>query len=140
MDHDPNNRQQRLKEFTDLTEGNTVLLSVNMGEGIDLVGDKSRFQILVKCPYPYRGDPWIKKHYERNSRWYRQQTIIQIMQMCGRIIRSKDDWGTTYFIDEHIPRILNQVELPDWFTNRLKAGEEIRKKKLSEDIDDLLGI
>jgi len=78
-----------------------------MGEGIDLIDDKARFQIIVKAPYPYRGDPWIKLHYERSKRWYRQQTIIEIMQTCGRIIRSKDDWGVTYLIDGNILSLLN---------------------------------
>lgn len=140
IDHTTQTRQEKLKEFVSLKEGNSVLLSVNMGEGIDLKDDSARFQILVKCPYPNRGDKWTKLHADRSPRWYRQQTIIEIMQMCGRIIRSKEDWGTTYFIDEHIINLLSQVKLPDWFENRIREGEKVRKEQLSRDIDDLLGI
>ena len=134
--HNSQNRQTILDDFLNSND-NKVLLSVNMGEGIDLIDDKSRFQILVKAPYPYRGDPWINLHYERSKRWYKQQTIIEIMQTCGRIIRSKDDWGITYLIDSNILSLLNQSDIPEWFMDRLKAGDKLRKKKLLDGIFDL---
>ena len=135
--HSSKDRQKVLTEFTNSTGGNGVLLSVNMGEGIDLIDDKARFQIIVKAPYPFKGDPWVKLHYDRSKRWYKQQTIIEIMQTCGRIIRSKDDWGITYLIDSNILSLLNQSDIPEWFMDRLKAGDKLRKKKLLDGIFDL---
>ncbi len=143
ISHDSNDRADRLREFMSQDNGsNMVLLSVNMGEGIDLRDDVARFQIVVKCPYPFLGDPWTKLHFDRSKRWYENQTIIQIMQMCGRIIRSKEDWGITYFIDRNIMNLLerNKKELPGYFWDRIESGNIVRQKKIEKEFDDLLGI
>lgn len=143
ISHDSNDRIDKLKEFISQNEGsNMVLLSVNMGEGIDLRDESARFQIIVKCPYPFLGDPWTKLHFDRSKTWYENQTIIQIMQMCGRIIRSKEDWGVTYFIDRNIMNLLerNKNELPVYFWDRIEAGKMVRQKKIDKEFDELLGI
>ena len=134
--HQSNNRSNKLNEFIqDKTD--KVLLSVNMGEGIDLKDDLARFQIIVKAPYPFLGDPWTKIHFDRSKQWYNNQTVIQIMQMCGRIIRSKDDWGTTYLIDKNISDLLNRSELPQYFKDRIDAGLRAEKKRLDDEFDEL---
>jgi Rad3-related DNA helicase len=143
ISHDSSDRTDKLREFISQGEGsNMVLLSVNMGEGIDLRDDAARFQIIVKCPYPFLGDPWTKLHFDRSKAWYENQTIIQIMQMCGRIIRSKEDWGVTYFIDRNIMNLLerNKGDLPAYFWNRIESGRMVRQKKIEKEFDDLLGI
>ena len=58
--HDATNREEKLREHIRSKEP-TVLLSPSMTEGIDIKGDLSRFQIICKIPYPYLGDPIIKK-------------------------------------------------------------------------------
>lgn len=143
ISHESNDRTDKLKEFISQNEkSNRVLLSVNMGEGIDLRDDIARFQIIVKCPYPSLGDRWTKIHFNRSKEWYNNQTIIQIMQMCGRIIRSKEDWGTTYFIDQNIMNLLerNKSEIPLYFWDRIEAGKAVRQKNIDKEFDELLGI
>jgi ATP-dependent DNA helicase DinG len=39
----------------------SVLISPSLHTGLDLKDDKSRFQILVKIPYPSKADRWIAK-------------------------------------------------------------------------------
>src|SRR5690606_32340193 len=39
----------------------TVLLSPGMKEGIDLKNELSRFQIIIKCPFPSLSDPVVAK-------------------------------------------------------------------------------
>ena len=39
----------------------TILVSPSLMEGIDLVDDLSRFQIIVKVPYASLGDKHVKK-------------------------------------------------------------------------------
>jgi Rad3-related DNA helicase len=148
--HDSFNRQEVLKNFTtNVPDGdNAVLLSVNMGEGVDLKDDIARFQIIVKCPYLPMGDPWIKLHMERSGRWYRNQAIIELMQMAGRIVRSKEDFGYTYIIDANAWNLLqnNRQELQEhhsWFTSRMDAGmmqQEEKNRKMTESLyNDILG-
>lgn len=83
----------------------TVLLSPGMKEGIDLKGDLSRFQVIVKTPYPNLGDPAVKELSERDHSWYITRTIVDFMQQYGRSIRSADDFAETYCLDDNM-RIL----------------------------------
>ena len=138
--HDSFNRTEILKNFTSTTEGNKVLVSVNMGEGVDLKDDLARFQIIVKAPFLPIGDPWISLHKERSERWYKAQTIIELMQMAGRVVRSKEDYGVTYIIDRNAWNLLEQNRnlLPSWFVQRMDAGEIMRKKKMDSQMNDIL--
>ena len=138
--HDSFNRNEVLKDFTSSTEGNKVLVSVNMGEEVDLKDDIARFQIIVKAPFLPLGDPWIALHRERSERWYKSQTIIELMQMAGRVVRSKEDHGITYIIDKNAWNLLEQNRnlLPSWFVQRMDAGQDIRKKKMDSEMDDLM--
>lgn len=138
--HDSFNRDKVLNEFTSEIESNKVLVSVNMAEGVDLKDDLARFQIIVKAPFLPLNDPWIAIHKERSETWYRTQTIIQIMQMAGRVVRSKEDYGTTYIIDNNAWKILeaNKKYLPLWFTERMNAGEEEKMNMVRKELSEFL--
>jgi len=51
------------------------------------------------------------------ERWYILECARAIVQMAGRIVRSADDWGTAYILDERWERFYRQIEkdLPPWF-------------------------
>jgi len=70
-----------------------------MSEGIDLKGDLSKFQIICKIPYPYLGDPIVKKRMNKNKGWYALQTAKSIVQSCGRSVRNETDEAVTYILD-----------------------------------------
>jgi len=97
--HDSANREHTLQQHHD-SERATVLLSPSMTEGIDLKGDDGRFQIICKIPYPYLGDPLIKKRMNRWKWWYALQTAKSIVQSSGRSVRSMEDHAVTYILDE----------------------------------------
>ena len=63
--HRSDNRDQILEKHI-RAKNDTVLLSPSMTEGIDLKGDLSRFQVICKVPYPYLGDPIVKKRMNKN--------------------------------------------------------------------------
>ena len=81
------------------SEKPTVLLSPSMTEGVDLKGDLSKFQVICKVPYPYLGDPIVKKRMNKNKGWYGLQTAKSIVQSCGRSVRSSKDTAVTYILD-----------------------------------------
>jgi Rad3-related DNA helicase len=114
--HDSKNREQILKMHTQ-TDQPTVLISPSMSEGVDLVDNLSRFQILCKIPYPYLGDKVVKKRMENNVGWYDFKTMISIIQSFGRSIRSKDDHATSYVLDSDWVRFFrkNKKNFPDDF-------------------------
>ena len=73
--HDSANREEVLKKHIRGSEP-TVLLSPSMTEGVDLVDDASRFQIICKIPYPYLGDKLVKK---RMNKWKMQKSLSKKM-------------------------------------------------------------
>jgi ATP-dependent DNA helicase DinG len=94
----------------------SVLISPSLHTGLDLKDDQSRFQIVVKIPYPSRADRWIEtKRKLDGGRWYNWQTALRLVQSCGRSIRSKDDWAKTYVLDSAFSRFIRENKLPVWF-------------------------
>ena len=100
----------------------TVLVSPSMAFGVDLPDDASRFQIIMKMPYPSLGDKRIKMLFERNKAWYNMKMFVKLIQMCGRSTRSPEDFCDTYILDKAAVRSLQQNwnKLPQYFKARLK--------------------
>ena len=105
--HNSQNRDEVLQKHMTSKEP-TVLLSPSMTEGVDLKGDLSRFQIICKVPYPYLGDPIIRKRMSKNSKWYPMKTAMSIVQSCGRSVRTVDDTAVTYILDSDWSRFYNK--------------------------------
>lgn len=95
----------------------TVLLSPSMTEGVDLEGNKSRFQILCKVPFPYLGDAVVRKRMEKDKDWYNFQTVKCIVQAFGRSIRNKNDHAISYILDSDWNKFYRKSKklLPDEF-------------------------
>ena len=98
LTHRSDNRDAILSKHIK-SKSDTVLLSPSMTEGVDLKGDLSKFQIICKVPYPYLGDPIVKKRMNKNKGWYALQTAKSIVQSCGRSVRNKTDQAVTYILD-----------------------------------------
>ena len=96
--HESGNRDEVLKFHLACNEP-TVLLSPSMMEGVDLVGDASRFQILCKVPFPFLGNPVILKRMEKNKMWYPYTTAKSVIQSFGRSIRNESDHAISYILD-----------------------------------------
>lgn len=100
LSHTPENRDIVLREHLYNKEP-TVLISPSMMEGVDLVDDASRFQILCKLPFPYLGDKVVRKRKEKNVDWYAFQTVMSIIQAFGRSIRNENDHAISYILDSN---------------------------------------
>lgn len=99
LTHTSENRDAVLRKH-EKSDKPTVLLSPSMSEGVDLKGDLSKFQIIVKVPYPYLGDPLVRKRMNKWETWYPLQTAKLIVQSAGRSIRSSKDSAVTYILDK----------------------------------------
>ncbi len=99
----------------------TVLISPSLHLGVDLKDDLSRFQIIVKVPYPDLTDKRIAKMKERDPKWYTWNTVLRLVQAYGRSVRSKDDYATTYILDSSISFLLRRAQdiVPKWFTEAI---------------------
>ena len=100
----------------------TVLVSPSMMNGVDLKDDLSRFQIIMKIPYPNIKSKKIKKRQKDNKDWYNWKTVVDLIQSYGRSIRSEEDWAETYILDESLSNIMkfNFKYLPAYFTDAIK--------------------
>lgn len=103
-----------------------VLLSPSLYLGVDLKDELSRFQIIVKVPYPDLSDTRVKAKMEKDPRWYDWQTALRLVQTYGRSVRSKDDYADTYVLDStFIPFLRHHSMLfPKWFTEALRPISE----------------
>lgn len=94
-----------LTAFKQYKGTSAVLISPAMFEGIDLPGDLSRFQILVKAPFPSLGDKRMKFILDKYKSLYSLITIMKAVQGAGRSVRSPDDHATTYVLDQNLSRL-----------------------------------
>jgi len=99
----------------------TVLVSPSMAFGVDLPDDLSRFQIIIKMPYPSLGDKRTKKLFERDPDWYSMKMFTKLIQMCGRSTRNENDFCSTYILDMNAVSSIkrNWGKLPLYFKARL---------------------
>lgn len=95
-----------LDAFKAYKGGPAVLISPSMYEGIDLSGDLSRFQVMVKAPFPSLGDKRMKFILDNHKDLYELLTIQKLVQGAGRSVRSETDFATTYILDLNAQRLM----------------------------------
>lgn len=101
----------------------TVFLSVTMEEALDLAEDRARWQVLCKAPFPNVGDPAVAARLDAGDwDWYYRRTLRTIIQACGRVVRSPDDYGATYIADESILNVFERTRavMPPWFDEQVE--------------------
>ena len=106
----------------------TILVSPSMMNGVDLKDDLSRFQVILKMPYPNLKSNRVKKRMNDYKDWYSYKTVADLIQSYGRSIRSDDDYAITYILDSNFSNILQRSYklLPIWFIN---AISELKQKR-----------
>jgi len=100
----------------------TVIVSPSMMNGVDLKDDLSRFQIIMKIPYPNIKSNKMKKRMKDNKKFYNWKTVVDFIQAYGRSIRSMEDWAETYVLDSSLSDILkfNYNIIPTYVTDAIK--------------------
>jgi len=119
--HETNNREEQLDKFKSKKK-NGVIVSPSMVSGISLDDDLSRFQIIMKVPYPNISSNKIKARQASNRRWYAWRTIMDILQAYGRSVRSDTDWAHTFILDSSLGDLLkyNRELFPNYFIEAIK--------------------
>lgn len=88
-----------LERFKSYDGGPAVLLTPSGFEGVDLPGDLSRYQIVVKMPFASLGDKRIKVILDTYPDIYGLMALQKVVQGAGRSVRSMDDHAVTYILD-----------------------------------------
>jgi Rad3-related DNA helicase len=106
LTHNQQNRFEVLSHHLESPEP-TVLCTPSMTEGVDLADDSSRFQILIKVPYPDISDLYISTRKDKDKFFYKYKTAISVCQSIGRSIRSEEDWAYTFTLDSRFPKYIS---------------------------------
>ena len=122
--HNPDddmNRTEAINHYIDSTLP-SILISPSITEGLDLKDDLARFAMIIKTPFGYLGDQWIKRRMEMSIEWYRRRAITQVIQGGGRIVRGLDDEGTVYILDASFGYLYQQSYnmVPQWWKDSYK--------------------
>ncbi len=101
-----------------------ILVSPSMARGLSLDDDLCRFVIWVKAPYLSMADKLVSSRIYGSSIgniWYKSNMLLSIVQGAGRAVRSKEDYATTYILDQQIQKAIadNPNMVPKWFREAL---------------------
>lgn len=119
-------REKAIETFMESHEP-LVLVSPSLEIGLDLKGDLGRFNTIAKLPFPSLGDPQIKARVDSDREWYAWFTACSVIQASGRVIRSEEDWGTTYILDKNFQWFgkYNKRLFPNWWNGALYTISDI---------------
>ena len=118
------------KEFPDKRDllnahskrANSIIVAPAMHEGVDLIDDLSRFQVICKIPYAnFYDNEQLKRRIDADPVYYTWLTALKLVQSYGRSIRSPEDYADTYIIDEAFKRFFDNSKkmLPSWFNEAI---------------------
>jgi hypothetical protein len=101
-----------------------LLISPALHQGVDLKDDLSRFQVILKVPYPDLSDRRTQMMLQRDRTWYAWQTAQRLVQTYGRSIRSETDHAVTYVLDSNFTRFVteNRNLFPKYFVEAIEEG------------------
>ena len=104
-----NTREDTIKRFEE-SDYPLTLVGAGLKDGVDFKGDKCRYQILFKVPYPSIGSQQVKIRKKLDIVWYIYQTVQPLQQAYGRGIRDMDDYCKFYILDEDFEFLIKEYK------------------------------
>lgn len=98
-----------------------LVMGPGLKEGFDLKGEAARFQLIGKMPFIDQSNPVVKARCESNPRYFMDQASVQLMQMVGRIVRDKSDWGYSYTSDAQFMWMNKDGRFPQSFRDSIRV-------------------
>lgn len=124
LTHDSGGMQDCVSKFRDSGPG-TVLVSPSVSTGFDFPGGDCRFQIIGKVPFPDTRSKVLQARSERDPEFFAYVAMQAVVQMCGRGIRSADDWCENFVLDDNWQWFFNKYKkfAPKWFVEACKRSD-----------------
>ena len=119
--HGREDRDEQLERWL-AADDPEVFVSVKMEEALDLAGDLCRWQVLCKAPYANTNDSRVARRLEDDQwGWYYRTALQTVIQACGRVVRSPDDYGATYLADSSLLELFDRAatDVPPWFQDQI---------------------
>lgn len=116
-------RARAIQEYKDNPA--SILVAPGLERGLDLPDDLCRAQIICKVPFLSLGDKQVESRYYRTPDgkvWYNNHVATTVLQMVGRGVRHREDWCTTYVLDETFVgwyKMWGHL-LPQWFRRSVR--------------------
>jgi len=119
--HDSDDREDMLEKHLK-NKKSSVIVSPSMSSGLDLKDELSRFQIIMKIPFPNLSSNRIKARKDSNPESYKIKTCQDLIQSYGRIVRSEVDYGDTFILDSNFKDLLrySRKYMPKYFIDAIK--------------------
>lgn len=109
--HKKGDKMVNIIEQFKFVDGPCVMITPSGYEGMDLSGDLSRFQVIVKAPFASLGEARIKHIATNYSNIYSVIALMKLVQGAGRSVRGPDDWAVTYMLDANIQRLWTSKQM-----------------------------
>ena len=91
----------KIEEFIGSYPGG-ILVSPSVGTGYDFAGKAAEWQFICKIPFPDSRSKIVQARQHDDPEYGPYQAMQDIVQMCGRPMRSKEDRAETFMGDEHL--------------------------------------
>ncbi|WP_418281175.1 helicase C-terminal domain-containing protein [Halorubrum sp. DTA98] len=121
--HTSGNRDAELETWKASSDPE-VFVSVKMEEALDLHDGLCRWQVVCKAPYLNTNDSRVARRLEDGQwAWYHRAALRTVIQACGRVVRSPDDYGVTYLADDSLLDLFERArsDTPPWFRDQIEA-------------------
>ena len=100
-----------IKQFTTDNKAKVLVGARHYGVGVDLPGNLLEKLYIARLPYPVLSFKWLKRKHKWGTD-YIDETIINLRQWMGRLLRSEEDEGDLYILDQRIHKkeVWNRIE------------------------------
>lgn len=109
MTHDSVNTESIVKMFKE-SDPPKVLVSPSVATGYDFPGDECEYQIITKVPWPDSRSKIMKARTESDREYAPYITMQQLVQACGRSVRTPTDISENFIIDDNILWFIKQYK------------------------------
>jgi Rad3-related DNA helicase len=118
-DPDSQSARQAFEKFVNWLPA-SVLVSPSFSTGWDFAGKHAEYQIIAKLPIPDTRSKVMQARCERDPSYADYLAAQELVQSCGRVVRSAEDRGETILIDDSWSWFKRKAEqhMPKWFKVR----------------------
>jgi Rad3-related DNA helicase len=117
----PEDKIERIGQFR---KDGGLFIAAGCAEGLDLVGDICRLNLIPGLIFPNLGDPVVlkRKGLADGKEWYALETLKTVIQQAGRSTRGPDDFSIVEVGDSNFPWLVKSVKqkLPQSFLESIQ--------------------
>lgn len=103
----------------------SILVSPAIEEGFDFYDDRARYGFLWKVPFLNKKTPIVEARCKQDKRYSTLVTSRTIIQCVMRLIRSMQDWGEYFILDDHFAHFRRSGYFPLWIKSAFKEVRDI---------------